>query len=97
MASDGWPEAPPGHSQLRGSQLSSGEGDIVVYLPREIAATIDAVVERGGGHSIVADPSLPLRSATRIPDRDPARSDCEGKLNGGGEVLHLKAVSATSF
>src|ERR1039458_1526810 len=48
--------------KMRGaSQLTSGEGDIIVYLPRELAVTIDAVVEQGDAHRIVADPSLPLR------------------------------------
>jgi TonB family protein len=81
------------HNLSGASQLSSGGGDIIVYLPRQLAATIDAVVERGGGHSIVADPSLPLRVSYQDSGSGPRTIRCEGKLNGGGEVLHLKAVS----
>ena len=35
---------------------SSAQGDIVVYLSQQFGATIDAVVDRGDGHSIFADP-----------------------------------------
>ncbi len=42
------------------SQLASHTGDIVVYLPRNIAMTIDATVENGGPGRIQADPGLPL-------------------------------------
>jgi TonB family protein len=73
--------------------VSSGEGDIVAYLPRELAATIDALIEQGSGHRIVADASLPLRIS--YPDSGPGLRSIrgEGNLNGGGEALHLKAAS----
>jgi TonB family protein len=74
-------------------RVLSGEGDIVVYLPTQLAATIDAVVERGGGHSIVADPSLPLQISYPDSGSGPRTIRGEGNLNGGGEVLNLKAVS----
>ncbi len=47
------------------SQLASGTGDILLYLPRNIAATIDATVDRGGVHRIEADPSLLLNLRAR--------------------------------
>ena len=40
------------------SQLSSGAGDIIVFLPRNLAANIDAMVENGGLSRIDADPAL---------------------------------------
>jgi hypothetical protein len=40
------------------SQLSSGAGDINVFLPRNLAANIDAIVENGGLSRIDADPAL---------------------------------------
>ena len=80
--------------KMRGaSQLTSGEGDIIVYLPRELAVTIDAVVEQGAAHRIVADPSLPLRVSYQDSASGVRALHCEGSLNGGGEVLQLKAVS----
>ena len=75
------------------SQLSSTGGDIVVYIPRKLAATIDAIVEQGGGHRIAADPSLPVNISCH-DSRDGVRTiHCAGRLNGGGEIFHLKTVS----
>ncbi len=74
-------------------RVSAGEGDIVVYLPRQLAATIDAVVEQGGEHGIVADPSFPLKISQQESGSGPLTIRGEGDLNGGGEALHLKAVS----
>ncbi len=75
------------------SQLSSTSGDIVLYIPRKLAATIDAIVEDGRGHRIATDPSLPFKINCH-DSADAARAiHCEGLLNGGGELFHLKAVS----
>jgi TonB family protein len=73
------------------SELASGDGDIIVYLPRKMAVTIDALVEHGSDHRIVADPSLPLKMS--YEDSAAGRAlHGEGTLNGGGEVLHLKTA-----
>jgi TonB family protein len=86
--------AAKGVRKMRGaSQLTSGNGDIIVYLPRELAVTIDAVVKQGGAHRIVADLSLPLRVSCQDSASGVRALHCEGSLNGGGEILHLKAVS----
>jgi TonB family protein len=80
--------------QMRGaSQLESEDGDIIVYLPRELAVTIDAEIEQGRAHRIVADPSFPLKVS--YPESGSGAPAVHGKcnMNGGGEVLHLKAVS----
>jgi TonB family protein len=77
-------------AQLR---VSSTGGDIVVYLPRLLAATIDAVVDRGDGHTILADPSLPLRISYQDSGPGPHAIRCAGDLNGGGNILHLRAKS----
>jgi TonB family protein len=74
-------------------RVSSAEGDIVVYLPQQLGATIDAVVDRGDGHTILADSSLPLRISYQDSGPGPRTIRCEGDLNGGGEALHLKALS----
>jgi TonB family protein len=68
------------------SQLASGTGDIVVFLPRNIAATIDATVESGGIQRIEADPSFPLSTQLK-PD---GRAQAWGTLNGGGALLKLR-------
>jgi TonB family protein len=85
LAGDGKP------GKLKGaSQLESGAGDIVVYLPRELAVTIEAVVEGGGEHHIEADPALPLKIIQAGPGAS-VRGQCT--LNGGGEVLRLRTAA----
>ncbi len=84
----------PGNSKMRklsgASQLESGQGDIVVYLPRELAVTIEAIIETAVDHRIEADPSLPLKLS--YPS---AGGQVRGELmmNGGGEVLRLKTMA----
>src|SRR5258708_36375474 len=69
------------------SQLSSGTGDIVVFLPRNLAATIEASVENGGADRIEADSALGLNLETH--EDGPVRAS--GALNGGGAVLKLRS------
>ncbi len=71
------------------SQLATGTGDIVVFLPRDIAATIDATVENGGIQRIEADPSLPLN----MKIRQNGQAHALGSLNGGGAVLKLRTTT----
>jgi TonB family protein len=71
------------------SQLASRTGDIVVFLPRNIAMTIDATVENGGPGRIESDPSLPLNVQTR-PE---GTVHAVGSLNGGGAVLKLHTTA----
>ena len=67
------------------SQLASRTGDIVVYLPRNIAMTIDATVDNGGPGRIEADPSLPLN----IQSQPNGPVHVMASLNGGGALLKL--------
>jgi TonB family protein len=69
------------------SQLASGTGDIVVFLPRNLAANIDASVENGGADRIEADPALGLN----MDSRDPGSMHASGTLNGGGALLKLRS------
>jgi TonB family protein len=85
------PDAGPGHPmtvQLAGaSQLASGNGDIVVFLPRNLAANIDALVSKGGEHRIEADPALHLSVQT---ENGVGPVHATGVLNGGGIPLKLR-------
>src|SRR6266403_641197 len=86
------PDAPSGggNVQLPGlSQLTSGNGDIVVFLPRNLAADIDAQVESGGERRIEADPALALQIQNR--GNGPVRAI--GALNGGGPPLRLRTTA----
>jgi TonB family protein len=74
------------------SELASVQGDIIVYLPRQMALTIDALVEHSSDGRIVADPSVPLRVSSEDSESGRAlRGQCD--LNGGGRVLHLRTAS----
>ncbi|MGB6495992.1 MAG: energy transducer TonB, partial [Candidatus Acidiferrum sp.] len=73
------------------SQLSSGAGDIVVFLPRNLAANIDAMVENGGMGRIDADPAL-LLNIQQIGNRGTGPVRAIGALNGGGQVLKLRST-----
>jgi TonB family protein len=71
------------------SQLASHTGDIVVFLPRNIAMNIDATVESGGPGRIEADPSLPLN----IQSQPNGPVHVMASLNGGGALLKLHTMA----
>jgi TonB family protein len=71
------------------SQLSSGSGDIVVFLPRNLAANIEAVVGSGGEKQIEADPAL----AMQFSNSGPGVVKGWLSLNGGGAPLRLKTTA----
>src|SRR5580700_3155895 len=73
------------------SQLSSGAGDINVFLPRNLAVNIDALVENGGLSRIDADPAL-LLNIQPMGNRGSGPVRATGVLNGGGEVLKLRTT-----
>jgi len=73
------------------SQLSSGAGDIIVFLPRNLAANIDAMVENGGLSRIDADPALFL-NIQPMGNRNAGPVRATGALNGGGQVLKLRTT-----
>jgi TonB family protein len=89
------PSSPGGTVHLAGSsQLTSGKGDIVVFLPRNLAADIDAVVESGGDRKIDADPALAL-TVQQMPGTHGSSLHAAAKLNGGGPPLKLRTNSGT--
>jgi TonB family protein len=88
------PDPPPGGGNVRlagASQLSSGNGDIIVFLPRNLAANIDAVVASGGEHRIEADPALHL--TVQVSTNASGSVHAVAVLNGGGAPLKLKTTS----
>lgn len=72
------------------SQLSSGAGDLVVFLPRNLAANIEAVVENGGAQRIEADPALALQMGNAAPAGGAVKAIAS--LNGGGPLIRLKTT-----
>jgi len=75
------------------SQLTSGNGDIVVFLPRNLAADIEATVESGGERHIEVDPAL----AMAMQPGSHGAGSVHGvvALNGGGAPLKLRTTSGT--
>jgi TonB family protein len=87
------PEAASGSGLVRlggASQLASGTGDIIVYLPRNLAVNIDATVVNGGEHNIEADPALHL--TVQGPTNGSGPVHAVGPLNGGGAPLKLRTT-----
>jgi hypothetical protein len=72
-------------------EFQSGDGDIVVYIPRQLPVTIDAQVQSGDEHHLSFDPAF----ATTFHHDDSAGGGAvraEGSLNGGGEVIRLRTA-----
>jgi DUF4097 and DUF4098 domain-containing protein YvlB len=72
-------------------ELDSSEGDIVVYLPRQLPATIDAQIEMADDHRVIVDPAFPIKVSDDLSN-GLRTIRAEGSLNGGGEVLRLRAI-----
>jgi TonB family protein len=78
--------------QLAGaSQLSSRNGDIIVFLPRNLAANIEATVANGDERRIEADPALHLAFQT-VPMNGQNQMRATTVLNGGGAPLKLRTA-----
>jgi len=88
------PDAPSGGGNVRlggSSQLASGNGDIVVFLPRNLAATIDATIVTGGERRIEADPAFNLVIQGTTNGNGPVHATAV--LNGGGAPLRLRTIA----
>ncbi|HZS72687.1 MAG TPA: TonB family protein [Candidatus Acidoferrum sp.] len=73
------------------SQLASGNGDVIVFLPRNLAANIEAVVASGDPHHIEFDPSLKL--SVQSGQGVSGAVHATGVLNGGGPPLRLRTAN----
>ncbi|MGH9795256.1 MAG: TonB family protein [Candidatus Acidiferrales bacterium] len=82
-----------GQKDGNASQLVCGQGDILVYLPREIALNIEAVIEAAGEHRIILDPRLKLKTTYVRSDSGPRVLRANGELNGGGKLLKLRTMA----
>jgi hypothetical protein len=73
------------------SELQTSVGDIQVYLPPNLPVTVDAAIDMAAGHKILSD--FPLNIQKEGEAFVPLKLRGEGALNGGGEVLRLRAVA----
>jgi len=79
-------------SRATSCDLESGNGDIIVYLPSNIALTIDATVQAGVPRHIYVDPMLHIKINREITTNNSGLVRAEAILNGGGEILRLKTI-----
>ena len=75
------------------TEFESGEGDIVVYLPKLIPVTIDAQIAMGDEHHFIADPAFPVKVTYLTSDGGVRTVHAEGALNGGGMTLRLRTTA----
>src|SRR5258708_16045153 len=88
------PDSPAGGGSVHlagASQLSSGNGDIIVLLTRNLAANIDAMVMNGGEGHIEADPALHL--TVQVSANGSGQVHAMALLNGGGAPLKLRTTA----
>lgn len=76
---------------LKNSILTTGSGDITVFIPSNLAVTVQAISASPGGRLIVSDFSE-IRTRTAG-----ARAEAEGSLNGGGPLLRLTALAGNIY
>ncbi len=74
------------------SELLCRQGDIVVYLPRNLPLTIDATIEGATDHNVIA-PGLPLNLQYSSAGGHRRSLRATAELNGGGQPLRLRTVS----
>lgn len=77
------------------SQLQCTEGDILVYLPRDLALNIEATIESATNQEVSWDPAIPIKLLA-APKLMPARGRlirATGTVNGGGEMLKLHTIA----
>ena len=82
-----------GGKPLEDSVLSTGSGDITVFIPSNLAVTIQAISDSPGLQKIISDfPEIQARIQSRA-----GRAEAQGALNGGGPVLKLAASDGTIY
>ncbi|MBI1896479.1 MAG: hypothetical protein HYS04_08075 [Acidobacteria bacterium] len=76
---------------LRDSMLSTGNGDIVVFIPSNVAVTVRARSEGARWSRIVSEfPEIAVRASS-------APVIAEGSLNGGGPLLYISTAGGTIY
>jgi hypothetical protein len=77
------------------SLLSTNAGDITVFIPSNVALTIQATNETGGAGRIISEfPQVPVQKGAQ-PGVGPVVA--EGALNGGGPVLRVNVMGGTIY
>lgn len=76
---------------LEDSTLSTASGDITVYIPSNLAVTVQAIISGAAFARIVSDfPEIQAR-------QERSRAEARGALNGGGPILRLAVTGGTIY
>src|SRR5215472_383600 len=82
-----------GNATFVDSRLETSVGDITVLIPHDLPISVRANVEVARREGIRSDFSeIPV---TRSGDLGPREAYAEGKLNGGGPLLHIHTATGT--
>jgi hypothetical protein len=76
-------------ARISDTHLATTAGDIIVYIPSDMAVTIKAAIELANGHKIDARDFPELKIATEGGSYGPKQIFGEGSLNGGGPVMKV--------
>lgn len=78
---------------LEDSVLSTASGDITVFIPSNLAVTIQALTDSPGFRKFISDfPEIRLEAGSRG-----GRAEAQGSLNGGGPLLKLTVSEGTIY
>lgn len=83
-----------GGATFTDSRLETSAGDIVVYIPEDLALTIRAAVEIARGAGIRTDFNG-VKVTSETQQWGPHEVFAEGSLNGGGPLLHVHTTNGT--
>ncbi len=83
-------------SPLEDSSITTGRGDVTVFIPSNLHVTVQALTEWAGrGGRIVSDfPEIRIRSSDPSSTKP---STARGLLNGGGPLLEISASGGSIF
>jgi hypothetical protein len=79
---------------MEDSMLSTNAGDITVFIPSNLALTVQAINETGGSGRIMSDFPQVRPQAGRQPGNPMTAA---GALNGGGPLLRVSVVGGTIY
>ena len=76
-------------ARITDTHLATTAGDIIVYIPSDMAVTIKAAIELANGHRIIANDFPEIKIASEGGNYGPKQIFAEGSLNGGGPIMKI--------
>jgi DUF4097 and DUF4098 domain-containing protein YvlB len=83
-------------AKITDTHLATTAGDIIVYLPSDMAVTIKAAIEVANGHKIYTDFSG-VKISSEGGNYGPKQVFGEGSLNGGGPVMKVHTSNGNIY